>query len=328
MALAVLVFHYDKWLVGTWDAISLQGRLGVYAVSTFFVLSGLTLTLVYEGRLEASVQSWAKFFKKRFWRIFPLLWVATGATLLLDDTARSWSTILLNFTGLFGFFNPAQDIATGAWSIGCELVFYAAFPTLLWLGKQFSIAFSGLVLLFFGLGCWGAFAWFPVEKSVQADWWEPYVQVKNQAFFFVGGMALGVFKQELAIVPRTVWLGGMVFAMLAFAFWPLGSEAFQLINGWNRIVFSSLTLLVVASVFYSKIEWSGVLGKSFAWLGAISYSLYLLHPLVFRAVGAVARKFTLGGSYWMVFVPALLGTLILSHLSYCFLERPLMKGRR
>lgn len=328
MALAVLVFHYDKWLVGAWDASSLQGRLGVYAVSTFFVLSGLTLTLVYETRLEASVQSWAKFFKKRFWRIFPLLWLATSATLLLDDTARSGSTILLNFTGLFGFFNPAQDIATGAWSIGCELVFYAAFPTLLWLGKRYRIVFLGLVLLFFVLGYWGAFAWFPVEKSAQADWWETYVQVKNQAFFFAGGMALGVFRQELAIVPRTVWLGLMAFAMFAFAFWPIGSEAFQLVSGWTRVVFSSLTMLMVASVFYSQIEWKGVMGKSLAWLGAISYSLYLLHPLVFRAVGAVARKLDLGETYWLIFLLAILGTLVLSHLSYNFLEKPLMNGRR
>lgn len=327
MALAVLVFHYDKWLVGAWDANSLQGRLGVYAVSTFFVLSGLTLTLVYEVRLEATVQSWAKFFKKRFWRIFPLLWLATGATLVLDDLPRSWSTILLNFTGLFGFVDPSRDIATGAWSIGCELVFYAAFPTLLWLSKVSRATFFGAFLLLFLLGCWGAFAWFPVEKTAQSDWWEMYVQVKNQAFFFMGGMVIGVFKQGLARIQRTIWILVLVLSILGFVCWPIGSEAFQLISGWNRVVFSGLTLVIVASVFNCKIELSGRIGKMFTWLGAISYSLYLLHPLLFRAVGAVVRKLELGESYWLVFIPALLGALILSHLSYFFLEKPLLERR-
>lgn len=324
MALAVLVFHYDKWLTNVWVANTLQGRLGVYAVSIFFVLSGLTLTLVYDQRLRATPDSWRFFFKKRFWRLFPLLWLATGATLLLDDSPRESVAILLNITGLYGFVNPAADIATGAWSIGCELVFYAAFPALLLLAKYRRPILLGVFGLLFLLACGLAYAWFPRSNMLQSDWWEAYVQVANHAFFFVAGMVLGIYRAEMDKIPLRIWRALAMLSALAFAFWPIGAEPFFLVSGLNRIVFSALTLIFVAAFFQSNVPWRGVLGKSLGWLGAISYAVYLLHPLAFRGVGFVFRFLQMDVSYWGIFFPALAITLIVSYLSYVFLEKPLM----
>ena len=333
MALAVLIFHYDKWLKGIWDASTLQGRLGIYAVSIFFVLSGLTLTLVYENRLDGSFKSWAVFLRKRFWRIFPLLWLATAVTLLLDDYTRPVKTIFLNFTGLFGFFNPADDIATGAWSIGCELVFYAAFPILFLLAQRNKSAFFGIFTLLFAVGIWVAFNWFSTFKTDQAEWWEAYVQVANQAFFFVGGMAIGVFRHVLTRLPHLFWQSLLVISGLCFAFWPIETEAFHLVSGWNRLIFSSIALMGAAAFYNSQISLTGLSHQLFSWLGAVSYSVYLLHPLVFRATHVVRNLFRNNDNiasgnpdvYWPVFIAALCGTLILSHFSYNFLEKPLAK---
>ncbi len=323
MALAVLVFHYDKWLTGTWDATSLQGRLGVYAVSSFFLLSGLTLTLVYENRLDHQFRTWGLFFRKRIFRIFPLLWLATIATLVLDDFSRPSAVIFLNFTGLFGLFNPAKDIATGAWSIGCELVFYLAFPTLLLLAKKNKAAFLVLLGTLLAFGFWAAFHWFSPEKSLQTAWWEAYVQVANHAFFFVGGMAIGVFKQDLQKFPRIFWVCLMVFSALLFACWPTTGEPFQLVYGWNRVLFSVLTLAAVAACFNSKIVLKGSAHQILAWLGAVSYSLYLLHPLVFRVLRSISGRCGLQEGYWQLFIPSLIAALFLSHFTYFFLEKPL-----
>lgn len=325
MALAVLVFHYDKWLTGVWDASTLQGKLGVYAVSIFFVLSGLTLTLSYQSRLQDTLQSWVSFFRKRFWRIFPLLWLATAFTLLLEENPRSLGDICLNFTGLFGWLNPARDIATGAWSIGCELVYYGLFPPLLFLAQRNRTAFTAIFIVFLSMGIWASFTWFSEMNTDQKDWWEAYVQAGNHAFFFVGGMMIGIFKPEGGLVPIGIWRRLFGLSMLGLICWPIGTEAFHLISGQGRMVLSLLTLCLVATYFFSKIELAGYFHQAFSWLGAVSYSLYLLHPLVYRAVGAVYRKFEIPESYGLVFLPALVAALILSHFSYYFLEKPLMR---
>ncbi len=320
MALSVLVFHYDKWLTGYWDASLLQGRLGVYAVSIFFVLSGLTLTLVYEQRLNDQLHTWGQFFRKRLFRIFPLLWLATAATLLLDDHPRTAKVIFLNFTGLFGFINPAEDIATGAWSIGCELVFYAAFPTLLLLAKRSQSAFLAVLVAFFALATWTSFAWFSPLKSHQTDWWSAYVQVANHAIFFVGGMAIGIFREILKRISRRIWISVLVFTALIFTGWPVDTGPFFLISGSNRVVFMTLTLLAVTSFFNSNLVFKGLAHQFWAWLGAISYSLYLLHPLVYRAMHAAFMKAGILEGYWQLFITATLAALFLSHFTYHFTE--------
>lgn len=325
MALAILVFHYDKWLTGNWDASSMHGRLGVYAVSIFFILSGLALTLAYENRLDTSLKSWLSFFKNRIFRIFPLLWLTTLATLLIDEVPRTARVIFLNLTGLFGWVNPAEDVATGAWSIGCELVFYAGFPTLLLLAKQSSGLFLGLFAASLGLCFWCAFAWFSPQNMAQTEWWEPYVQVANQACFFGSGMAIGLFRSESARLSTLFWRILLVITLLMFAFWPIDAQAFSLIYGWNRVILSGICIVVVLAFFNSKLQWSGISHQFLVWLGAISYSLYLIHPLVFRALRSVLAKFDVALTYWPTLLLATLITLLASYVSYRYLEKPAME---
>lgn len=126
-ALGILVYHYTSWTLGVPSAQTPLGRVGIYGVAIFYVLSGLTMYHVYAGRMD-SLRQVRTFFVRRAFRIFPLLWLVSIATLVL---ARKWPdpvTAFLNATGLFGFVDWDGYIALGAWSIGNELVFYALFP--------------------------------------------------------------------------------------------------------------------------------------------------------------------------------------------------------
>lgn len=320
MALAVLVFHFNKWLSGFWNPDSIPGRLGIYAVAIFFILSGLTLTLVYQNSLTRDRRTWWTFYKKRIFRIFPLLWLTTAATLILDEQPWSSTDIFLNFSGLFGFINPAADIATGAWSIGCELVYYAAFPFVLLLSRHNSRWIAVIFIAIFTLTIWLAFIWFSKDMADQAIWWARYVQAANHAFFFVGGMAIAIFQPQLTRLPRFYWYIIGLISVLLFCIWPVGNNPVELIQGYNRLFFAAISLLFTLAYFQSQLHLPVLVDRIFGWLGHISYSVYLLHPLVFRVSKALLVKY-LPHQPELLCPLALLVTLAVSHLSYFYFEK-------
>lgn len=325
MALAVLVFHYDKWTTGVWNAAIIQGKLGVYAVSIFFILSGMALTLTYEGRLTFSGSSLGGYARKRFARIFPLLWLATGATLLLGDAHRSTADVFLNFTGVFGFVDPSRDIATGAWSIGCELVFYAAFPLLLLVAARQIVLFCAIAGALTWLGMFAAFQWpWTADSLDQQIWWPYYVQVANHAWFFVAGMGLMLARNVAGRLPQAMWLFLLAGSALLFVLWPIGADPIGLLQGKNRVFLAGLAVLATASWCFGIKSAPGILHRVMAWLGAISYGLYLLHPLVFRAVKAINVRFLTLPDVWIPWI-ALVFSLLAGHVSFYYWEKPMMK---
>ena len=79
-ALGIMVYHYLSWTLGLFTADSIMGRIGIYGVSIFYILSGLTLHYVYYEQMIPSKKDVLNFFKKRFFRIFPLLWLVIIVT--------------------------------------------------------------------------------------------------------------------------------------------------------------------------------------------------------------------------------------------------------
>lgn len=325
-ALSVMLFHFDKWSNETWDANSFLGKCGVYAVSVFFALSGLTLSIAYADKLSASPGAWLAFWRTRFFRIFPLLWVATLATILLDETPYPTQRILLNFSGLFGFISAADDIALGAWSIGDELVFYAVFPLLWWVGKTVKPIFFLLFALSAGLLGAYALVWTNSEATVTAQW-PVYVQAPNHAFFFLGGMAIALLRPVWAPVAPGAWKKIVALGALFFWWYGPGENPVGLISGLHRVVLSGLVLVLTAGWYMAAPRFSAGPDRALRWLGEVSYSLYLLHPLVFRCLKALDARF-LGGTQTGLTVVAVIATLVLSHFSYRMLEKPVMDWAR
>ncbi|AYH05651.1 acyltransferase family protein [Pectobacterium parmentieri] len=84
MALSVVIYHYVSWSggYGLLGSEHLLGKLGVYAVSMFYILSGLSLAYVYDGKIK-SLSDAKKFAIKRIFRIFPLFWIVTTLALII-----------------------------------------------------------------------------------------------------------------------------------------------------------------------------------------------------------------------------------------------------
>ncbi|MFM7731337.1 MAG: acyltransferase family protein, partial [Flavobacteriales bacterium] len=244
-AAGIMLFHFLTWTFGEFDSSSFFGRVGLYGVSIFYILSGLTLYHVYHARMELSLKGIGDFFIKRICRIFPLMWVATLFSIwLVKGFDVSIRQLILNFTGLFGFFAWDEGIATGIWSIGNELVFYALFPLLIFFGRKSTFVNLLLAGLFLTVFVW--FAFFVLDDSAGFD--APlqkfnYVHPLNQAFLFVGGFMMGRWVR-LEDRFRPTYLIYAFVGLLVFSLFPIHGDRIHLVTDWNRLVLTGCSLLI------------------------------------------------------------------------------------
>lgn len=333
MALAVMIYHYTSWSVGDLGSSSILGRLGIYAVSVFYILSGVSLAIVYSDGLRNGADV-VDFGIRRLFRIFPLFYVVVTSALLLGwasavlrGTPYDFPAYkaLLNYTLTFGFIDPTAYLSTGAWSIGNEIVFYAFFPLLFLGGKRSVLRVTFAALLSIAVA--GYFAFFALSSNAPIEpQWGCYINPLNQAFLFIAGVVIGTRlkpRPELSIRMACVVLA----CVAVFCLWPASGNPIQLVTGLTRVVLSSVCIALVAAVFVWNPSSDSLVVKPLAFLGEGCYSIYLLHPIVAIPIVFVFSRLHIGStgaSYCTAFV----ATLTLSWLSFRFVERPMIRAGR
>jgi peptidoglycan/LPS O-acetylase OafA/YrhL len=91
-ALGIMVYHYSSWTIGERPASSVLGRIGIYGVAIFYILSGQALSFNYNNQLNPTISSLKNFYKKRAYRIFPLFWAVTIASVILSKQKPALQT--------------------------------------------------------------------------------------------------------------------------------------------------------------------------------------------------------------------------------------------
>lgn len=321
MACAVMFYHYSYWTFGEFNASTILGRLGLYGVSFFYILSGLTLYTVYKD-YPISIRSVVLFGVKRFFRIYPLLWIVTLLYVLaLRITDKE--LLFLNFSGLFGFIQPEASIGVGVWSIGNELFFYAFFPILIFLKTRFSVLFYGSLFLIFFAGVYFGFVLMDSNVSL-ATQWNLYVNPLNQFYLFAGGMLIGFVVEKKTISINRNFANFLILAaILVFALYPAEGDVITIVTKWPRVIFSIICLSLCFLIYVSEIKMNIYFHQVFSFLGATSYSVYLLHPIVYRVLKGINEAF-LGMELFWLLPFSIFGTLVASFLSYQYLEKPMI----
>jgi peptidoglycan/LPS O-acetylase OafA/YrhL len=290
-AIAVVVYHFLSWLY-RWPIES----VGAFAVYTFFVLSGLTMTMVYGHRFELGVSSseLAAFFKARVARLLPMLAFAASGTFVAMVAFAHASPVdegiktILTATGLFGLGAPGLlSNVTGGWSLGIEGMFYLLFPTLAVLSAQTRwrpLATWGVALL--------------VAQQLTSllilrsglPFWYFYVSPLTFAPFFLFGMAIAKAPRKESYLAL-----GIMMAMLAglFAFSLTMPTVDLYATPWAYVLLTAVSVCATWSAFRAAIP--RYLAPFAAFLGDISYSLYLTHWLTYVLAGQIAGQLGWGG---------------------------------
>jgi len=328
MALAIMIYHFVGWSSGVPDGNSVLGRLGVYGVSIFYILSGMSLYVAY-SRISWNRSELFTFWKRRLLRIAPLYWVACVGVLVLLKGYRNQSleTILGNLTLTFGFLDYAHYIPTGGWSIGNEICFYLVFPLLIISSKNiywFSMLCAALLAVYL------QFAFFVLtDDSSLALQWKLYIHPLNQAFLFAGGVILAMVSSHVRhfSLPRSAYIALLALSLSGLFLFGNTPDAIGLVTSTNRLIFTAFSLAGCYACFNLNVTGKTWFEKILKRLGEISFSVYMLHGLLFfylqkHLYKGFVKNLTLSQFAFFVVVPVV---LIAATYSYQKIERPFIR---
>lgn len=295
-----------------------EGHIGV---ALFMTLSGYLFAKIIDGR---PLDLW-RFYRNRLLRLVPLLalvlayWAARGAM-----TAEAFVS---------GFVMPTWS--GGAWSIAVELHFYLIFPFILWLQRRHRIGALAAI--------------FALSIGLKAAVWSATGTVQAFSYWTIGGaidlFVAGMLWHELAkneAVRRHASAILLVSAMLIIGLW----HAFNLAGGFYGLggdpspspLWIILPLLqglafgaLIVGYEYSTIALPARLDRIFAKVGEVSYSVYLLHFIVFPTFVKQLSNAGFDMASWPVAFALAIATfpivVALAALSYRFIEVPFLNLR-
>jgi len=329
-ASGIMIYHLITWSFGKFTSETFLGRFGIYGVGIFYILSGLTLCYVYYDKFEPTKKFLIDFFKKRILRIFPLLWLVTIVSIILSRKIPDFLDLALNLTGLFGFVKWDTYFSSGIWSIGNELVFYVFFPVFLLLAKYKLRSFILLTAIIIAIYVY--FAFYVLDPSISLLYqWDIYTNPLNQVFLFLSGFLIGYLLREKVLNKYfriILFFGGL----LLFIHIPSSGDTINIITGINRLAFSVCCIAICISLYKSDLKLPTFIHIPLIFLGDISYSVYLIHPIVYSLVSYIASTQTQVESNenfkLILIVTSIVLTIITSYIVYEKYEKLFLKFGR
>jgi len=335
-AMSVMFYHYSIWSQTRTDYLHIGGtvqtwwdyfeKIAVYNVCGFFVISGFSMYYIYGQKDFKKGTVSLKFFYNRFLRIAPIFWIVCLAMIVIhsfNGTVIDSSYVLravLHLTFLFGFYNLGMhSLVLGGWSLGIEWVFYLFFPALIILINRriinlFWIAVASLV-------SWQIHLWYIFDPNLPytRQWWK-YSQPFYHVIFFVLGMVLGeCYRRWPKAININLAIAGILIAYLIFFIFDLRSLGqLHMVYGWHGTLFGLLIVCVVGFAAYIDVQ-NSFLIKICAFLGSISYPLYLMHWFVYKALFFVLDY------NWITSIFGMGLAILCANLVHQYFEKPIMK---
>jgi peptidoglycan/LPS O-acetylase OafA/YrhL len=318
----IVVLHVATFL----DAGIVSGRIVSVTrsfalfVDMFFAVSGFVIAFVYFAQI-LDVGSYLSFLRKRLARLGPLHWFTLAVFAAIGLTAH-FHHIQVNNAEMYNprclpsnlfFLNsvgfcPNLSFNGVSWSISAEMVMYVCAPLLFWVMRRHTV----------GAGLIAAIAWLALTFIPMTPWYK--------------WTATGGFIRAIPSFAFGAWLFGVrgTLAKLPFANWGFWLGVLTFVGGCSMGVAKLVLLLtlyatVACGVAADAQKRPSRLVSKLAAGGQLTYSSYMLHPLVMIVLlNTVADRVlhTYGWQTNVLVAMAFLAVWPVSYLSLIFFERP------
>jgi peptidoglycan/LPS O-acetylase OafA/YrhL len=338
---AMSVLGHHVWLyssnrqgfgISALDVLFSHLRLGLVA---FFMLSGFLLyrpfvaaALTQNGRADLR-----RYLRSRVLRIVPAYWAALAIVLALSPRTFDLGAIAKNFLFVQSYWSQTQWVIYPGWTLCVEMAFYAALPLIGWAVYAYAstyatvrdraICCATIPSTFFLLA--------PLYKILaHARGWPTHALPAFLDQFAVGmllAVALIAWRDAGSPQPRflgsSLLTGAVLIGVLATS-QTLDHPRSYMASAYGVLLYEPLMALAFALVLaFALIGERANVVSSFlsrrpaAWIGLISYGIYIWHSPIIHAIDATGSLATLAWS-----LPAVVGaSLICAALSWYGVER-------
>jgi peptidoglycan/LPS O-acetylase OafA/YrhL len=306
-AIVVVLFHIN------WSNHITETRFidnGYLFVDLFFILSGFIITKTYGDRIH-TIQETVGFLILRFFRLYPLHLAVLSVFLAIElaklaaahfgwnlnsfqDSKSGWTlgSNLLLIQSLT-FSGPTWNVPS--WSISSEAVVYVLFAGLVVAGcaRWRHISFWALILaaISYAIVLRHAGSLFEINLGL----------LRCMAGFFVGAAISTIPESAVARFPSVILDAAMVMVLgAAIAVLSLSDGRLDI------LVVPVFALLIVLLQPDRGLSARLLASNPIAYLGRISYSVYMVHWLMLGVAGSVL-KHSIGetayyaGKYWQMY---------------------------
>lgn len=336
-AFFAVFIHHGPYPAGPIRLVFFAGRFGL---SIFFLLSAYLITELLLRELDkAGTVVWRLFFVRRALRIWPLYFAAVAGSFLLGHYVPrfrlSWAGVAV-YSLFVRNWIPGRmgglSLIGPLWSISIEEQFYVIWPPVIKAGGRRLVK---IVSLFFIALAFGSI---PFLSATDNGWLATQVEF----LFFAAGaiIALATHGRPLLKTGKTARLMLLISGLILM----LAADIPLDIRPGGAHAHAKLLISYAAAVVGSALIFIGVLGVSriprpLAYLGRISYGLYVFHSAIFVAAVYILRPLGVTDSYnrFLVYNAhtassvmvvdgfALLLCITAAHFSYQYFEKPFLK---